>query len=352
MPNEMAEQLLRDSDADVRYEALQSLVSAGRTFSDAEAKAILVKETTSGGLRGLFATSDSSGETNWIRFRRERLRALKDKELEEAANEDPMLDRDPQFILAERHFRRYGEGLRKSVDDQYKSAFSQALTTLAEKFPGRSDLVDKLRSIEDFVRKDLTRQGLDVICRKNDPSDLERVRMTLESKFVDCSDSDVEYLRRFGEWKDIHLIFDCIDHPGLGHASSLLMGFDDSKNRTAARAVYGLGRTRLSELLALPMPARLLPQLIVEIPDKAFHSLNDVVITMLLRSANETARKAAALKCVRALPKSRLAKLLADYATSDQHYYNVIHWLDFGVSAPRNRVAKAVEKVINKQWRS
>ena len=60
LTNEMAEQLMDDSDASVRYEAMMSLVDAGRTFSDAEAKRILVTQAQPGdvGLRGGFGLLD------------------------------------------------------------------------------------------------------------------------------------------------------------------------------------------------------------------------------------------------------------------------------------------------------
>ena len=49
-------------------------------------------------------------------------------------------------------------------------------------------------------------------------------------------------------------------------------------------------------------------------------------------------RKASALKCGRALPKTRLRQLLDYYISEDaMRHYNVIHWLHLGLSAPRDR---------------
>ena len=68
------------------------------------------------------------------------------------------------------------------------------------------DLLEKTRSLERHLRKSLTREGLNVICRRADPKDLGRVREALKSGFVDYSADDIEYLGRFGEWEDISLI--------------------------------------------------------------------------------------------------------------------------------------------------
>ena len=136
----------------------------------------------------------------------------------------------------------------------------------------------------------------------------------------------------------------------LGIIESVL---DDSKYRAAARAIYTLGRTRLPEVFAMSAPSQLLARLIVESSDKAFRSLRDASIRLLLHSEAEQVRKVAALKCVRALSKGRVAKLLASYVSGNQfHYYNVVHWLDFGVSTPRERALLAAEKVLNKEWRN
>ena len=181
-----------------------------------------------------------------------------------------------------------------------------------------------------------------------------RVRSALKSGFVDYSAADVEYLRRFGEWEDIPLIIEAVERPEAGRNRGILWSaLDDSKYRAAARAIYALGRTRLPEVLAMPAPSQLLAHLVAESSDKAFRSLGDASIMLLLRSEAEQVRKSAALKCVRALSKGRVAKLLASYVSGNKfRYYNVVHWLDFGVSTPRVRALLAAENVLNKEWRS
>jgi hypothetical protein len=352
LPPETAEQLLTDSDAKVRYEALKSLIVKGRIFSDAEAKKVLVKEVqrTGFGLLGAAGALDS-GETCWSHFKLQRLSSLSDKELEAVVVADLMFDRDPYFILAERHFKRRGENLRRAVDNQFKEEFSQTLHSMNESFGEHADLLEKTRSLEDFLRKEFTRKGLDIICRKAKPCDLGRVRLTLKSGFVNYSAADIEYLRKFGEWEDIALIIDSFRRPDYEYNNSLVPVSSEHKYRTAARAMYELGKTRLPEVLAMSAPNKLLSQLIVQISDKAFRNLNDASINLLLLSEDDTVRKSAAIKCVKALPKRRITKLLTDYISGDKsHYYNVVHWLDFGVSSPRDRALLAAEKVLNKYW--
>jgi hypothetical protein len=351
LPTEIAEKLLVDSVASVRFEALMSLVDNGRTFSEEDAKNILIKPAKSGMALYSLGASDPDGEACWGNFRLQRLRALKDNELSELANQDPILDRDPRFVLAYRRFKQFGDELRSAVDNQYKEEFSKWLDKVSESFT--PELLEKARSLENFIRKDLTRKSLDIICEKANQRDLVLVRKTIKSGFVDYSTADIDYLRKFGEWEDIPLIFDSLKLPESGQKVSLLSIPDTSKYRTAARAIYALGRFRLNEVLTMPAAVQLLPFFIAETSDKAFRELDNSLITTLLRSENESIRKSTAIKCVLSLPKKRVVKLLNSYITGDAfHYYNVMHWLDFGISVPRDRALRAAEKVLNNEWKS
>jgi hypothetical protein len=184
------------------------------------------------------------------------------------------------------------------------------------------------------------------------------VRSVLKSGFVDYSSADVEYLQKFGEWEDIPLIMASVDRPDSSHSFGIntwlssAFATDSSKYRLAARAIYGMGRTRLAELLTLAAPNRLLSHLVVESSDKGFRALSDASIFRLFISEDDGVRKAAALKCVRSLAKGRLKAILENYVLGDQRrYYNVIHWLDLGISLPHDTAVQAAEKVITKSWR-
>ncbi len=357
---ELAEKLLNDGSASVRYDALMTLVDSGHPYSDAEAKRIL--ETTArpvgfGLLRGFGAieSPDREAVEYLEQFQKQRLVKLKEKDLEDAAAGDSMFDQRAMLVLAERHFDRHGEELRRRVDDQYKAKFSAELALLAGSGEsGKTSLRERLRSIETFMRKELTRQGLNIICRQAQPSDLQRVRSALKSGFVDYSVADVEYLRKFGEWEDIPAIIEAVQRPDAKPNRSIFWSeSDNSKYRAAARAIYALGRTRLPEVLSMPAPSGLLAHLVAEIANRAFRILGDEPIMTLLHSEADQVRKSAAIKCVHALPRRRVAKLLASYISGDKfRYYNVVHWLDFGVSTPRVRALRGAENVLNKEWRS
>lgn len=347
LPDVAAKSLILDGDAAVRYEALKSLAKSGEIFSEAEAKHILVKPEKAMSLLG----TDGSGETCWKDYRRQSLRLMSDEKLEQAVLSESIFEREAHFILHERNFSRTSESLRKNVDDQYKEYFSDALQSMAKKYGEQSDLIEKTAAVGDVLRKEFTRQGLDVICRKAQRVDIGRVRKALISGDIDYSPNDAEYLRRFGEWEDIPLLINIVKRRESNRLNSLLISVDGSKHRAVARAIHTLGRTRLQELLQLPMPHRLRSHIIVEIPDKAYRALSDHSLNLLFNLDGELVRKAAALKCVKALTKGRIARLLTQYISTDEtRYYNVIHWLDFGCSAPRDHASRGAEKEIANDW--
>jgi hypothetical protein len=182
-------------------------------------------------------------------------------------------------------------------------------------------------------------------------ADLDLVRKTLVDGNVDYSDGDIEFLKKRGEWEDIRLILSVIERPSPG--STLLGSWNPAKYRAAARAIYKMGRERYNELLELEMPSQVLLHLIVEASEKVFRSLEDPQVLRLLFMNDDGVRKATSLKCIRSMTKKRLEKIFDAYLSADQsRYYNVIFWLDMGLSVPRDRALQAAEKVTGSTWRS
>ena len=154
---------------------------------------------------------------------------------------------------------------------------------------------------------------------------------------------------RYGEWQDIPLIVSLVGRH-LPRASLLFSG-DGTKHLLAARAVHRIGKGRTKELLGIKMPSELLARVIHGISDKQFKTLSEEQIGGLLSSESDRVRKITAPKCVRGFPKKRLIKTLQDYVAGEKHrYYNVVHWLDLGVSAPKEIALRSAAKVLAREW--
>jgi hypothetical protein len=339
---EAAQRMLSDSNANVRFEAIQSLEGHGKAFSLSDAKTALVKPTRSG-LAG--SRDDSEGEACFAKWEDDHFAKMPLAELEREASKGTIFDREPYFALVRRAFEAKGAELRASIDDQFRKDFKEGLEALG-RLLGTGETYQKTRSLDEWMRKELTRKGLDVLTKMSLPEDLPRVREALASGFVSYSDGDVAFLRKHGEWEDIPLIVASVERTLY---TSLLGWQNDSKYEAAARAIYAMGRARFPELLSLKMPKRLLRTLLAVASDKHIKALSDDAIIALLLADDDNVRKIAALKSVRALPKARLRKLLEAYLANDAfRYYNVIHWLDLGLSLPRSLALQTAARVIAK----
>jgi hypothetical protein len=341
LPEETADKLLSDSNPQVRYEALCSLRDSGRLITSDQARAVLVRRP----VPDIFRLR-SEGEKQLSAFEYERLASLPDRELETLAKSGPISSADAYFVLAERQFAKYATALRNDIDDQYASEFLCHLQEVGTAVGEGHELIAQWRALGDFTRKQETRRALDVICHKGLPEDLPRVRKALGTGFVDFSSADIEFLRRLGEWADIPLITEAVKRPVAGRTSTLLTPDSGEKYQVGARALYSLGRSRLPELLALPMRHELLVQLIINIPSSAFRQLDDAPIELLLRSEHDAVRKIAAVKSVAVLGSKRVARLLSRHISSDQYYYNIVHWLDLGASAPARMASKSAARIL------
>jgi len=288
--------------------------------------------------------SDPEGEQNWTKFRAGK---MTDVELEREAATNTILDQDARFLLDDRRFSERGDKLRAAVADGFKKEFAASVRTFEPRVD--ADTLQRLKSLEESVTRELTRKGLSIISRRSEAQDLELVRTVLAGGVVPYSDEDIEYLKKHGEWEDLRLILMAVEKPD--YLSPLLIT-NDAKYRRAARAVYAMGRNRFGELIDFEMPPQVLLHLVLESSDKAFRSLIDAQISNLLFSKDDGVRKAASLKCVRSLTKRRMSRIFDAYLSADRNrFYNVIFWLDMGISIPRDQAARAAEKVIGSTWR-
>jgi hypothetical protein len=327
----------------VRYEALQALVAGGRPYSLEQARAALVRSPS--GLEFYSGSqTDTVGEAALARYTEQYFECLTTAQLEEEER-SAIFDQFAYFALARRDFRLRGDDLRKAVANRFVDRFESLLEEMTKRLGMQTELFEKIRSLGQYLRNKFTREGLSIICNRLEVADLPLVRKMLMDGDVDYATTDLRYLAKFGQWCDIPLVIASLDRPdSTRRTASLLLTAGSTKYEDAARAIYALGKHRLNDLLVTKMPGDLLAKLIRVIPDKAFQGLSDTDIASLVRSESEAVRKFASLKYIRVFSRHRAKQFLENYVAADQFYYNVIHWFDFGISVPRERMLRAVGK--------
>ena len=205
----------------------------------------------------------------------------------------------------------------------------------------------KDRDLEDFHRKELTRQGLDILCEASEYQDLHRIRKNLNSGYTETSKIDATYLAEHGEWIDIPLLAK-IDTSGLSANWAIPTNQVDSQLEIA-KAILNVSREHdVSDIFSLKLSATTLKNVIRLCPESRFLNVSDDALLELLDHESADIRKATSIKAIQAFPAERIKSTLYSYVNRDKpRYYNVIHWLDLGMSMSIEEARKVACVVTN-----
>lgn len=343
----MAERLSGDSDALVRRKAVAVLLNLGKPLTVEEVKKILVqtqKQPRPGLLGlGIVTDTDKRGEKLFQQYQLDVLKKHSEAELEKVVEACLMYDDAAYFALIERYFRNRADELRRDVDDKFSTYFEKQMQRTETAFGDSSaskDLVKKTRDLEDFLRKELTRRGLNVLCAAQKSEDLQRIRANLRDGYAGTSKLDAEYLGKHGEWTDIPMLANA-EGPKIG-TTLLSMSNDEEFHLEVARAITSIGmRHSISDLLTLEMPAAILKKTVELCSESRFSQISRDALLSLFNNESDGVRKAAAVMAVRAFPAKRIKSILREYVGGEKYrYYNIIHWLDLGASMRRDDARK------------
>lgn len=344
------QQLYDDTSAQVRKKAVELTLQSGGSLSNKEIKSILVKPSgRAPGIAGLFGgsmQSDEEGESCYQGLLLAQYLKMSEKELLEKVGDDWVFNDIPYFALCEKYFKKHADELRRSVDDQFREHFEKHIKYL-EGIGLKDEIIQKTRKLEDFIRKNLTREGLDVLSRKSQATDLERVRINLQSGYVQSSYDEIEYMRKHGDWEDIPLIIKLERDYTSRHNALTILTTDDNWSKYVGSAIYNIGKDRLDDLLNLEIPFNVLVEVIKEAAPARFMEISHQTLLRLLNNEHDKIRKYVSLKIIQAMNKHKIKTLLNEYVEDQEYrYYNVIFWLDFGVSVPKKTVNSSVNLIL------
>lgn len=339
---ELARKLLDDADIAIRLLALKSLVLHGEAISRDFAKRVLVKPSEGSVLLSL-SVSDVRGEGAFEEFEEFELRSVPLNQLRTRGG-SLSIGREEYFILADRAFLKEKSRLRAAVDDRFEHEYEQIIGQLLEDGRGGATLETQAREVESFVRKKYTRRAVDILSKHCDRADLARLRSVLRSHFVETALVDIKYFHRHGTFEDIDIVLDFVRRGGSRAHSALLMRAASSDEiQVAACAVIRLAGGRISDVFGRDITVRLKLALLSEISGADLSAMSDDTLIAVLSDKSDDVRRLAALRCVRSLTAARVDALLRRYLSLSTYYYNVVHWLDLGISAS-SAVSKSVAR--------
>ena len=348
LDQEIVERLLEDGDALVRNEAIVVLSNMGRSFSQEEIGNILMK--TQGKASLMNYSIREKERAALTQYKLKKLKEISESDLTAKINNDEsLMHNDAYFVRAEKYFTKYSDELRGDIDDTFSAYFEErirrvetTLSSLNDLSISRDlvnqyrelDLVDQYRELEDYIRKTLTRRGLDILCRAGKREDLPKIRQNLQDGYAGTSDEDVKYLGKNGEWEDISLFSSSI----LSISAIDRDNFQDQIAKTILNMARG---HTISDLVSIDMSSNNLKRVIELCSTSRFSKISDDALFVLFDHESADVRRAASIKAVRVFPVKRIKSILRTYLSSDKYrYYNVIHWLDLGASMPRAEARK------------
>ncbi|NWC82657.1 DUF4062 domain-containing protein [Pseudomonas putida] len=325
-----ADQLRSDPDVEIRLLALDALRSHDIKLDENEAKTALMVDVN----------NPTAEETEaWNKYRPFAMQSMSDKELlSRAERESPLI-----LTAYQEYYRRNKTKLRKEIEahmsDGFKPHYDSTVKTWARhRNLEPTEAKEYLASMEDFIISRLKRVTLSLLIENNSKVDLFVVRRLLEDISIQPTDEDIQYFWHAGEWQDIPLIISLAQR--VRKSTTSLLGHVMSRNtlEVTVKTIIKIARNRAPEMLEISCPTQIRQHLISSMPDKEFVKLGSERIKKLLQDEDSDVRKHSALKCCKALARKELKEISEEHMKAATIYYNVTHWLDFGVSATKDQV--------------
>lgn len=332
---EQLQLLSKDSYIDIRSLALELLEKEGGVLDDDEAKRILIQPRKESSILGSFLTmnDDKEGAKAFELYQIDKLRRLPKPDLFKRIQTEVInIDCLPLYVYWDKFFSSVSDTIRIGIDDRFRSTFLDYVKQIKARHKS-SEVVDRLKGVEDTIRKRIMRRALDLIESHGDIQDVIRVRKHLADPYAEVNVNDVHYIGKYGMRKDIDLLIASVKR----EKTSILLSIPDSSavqcNRAVAGALYRLSSGKVEELFFKEMPDDVKVELLNVITLSEFSALSDDTILKLFGNKNDKIRAIAGVKYIQSKKKAETKRMLNLYLKQDASiYYNIVFWLDLGAS--------------------
>ncbi len=331
-----------DRDGAVRAAAVKAMDISGVSISIDEARRRILKNAMPAWslLSANVSDTESFKQYRAERFRREPISVL---ELT-ARLEGP--DREAAYLASvNRRFSKEADSFRACIDDRFKHYVQEHWPNgVPETAKGLLSLAVGRVSPDEAKSKEIMSEAVDVLADKRELQDLARIRSAIDDGSAKLSLAVIGYFAALGNSEDIRRL----------SKAPPVIGGTSNKRGTVRRPMAFAARTIIkllgSDEKAIPgynFDPLLLSSIIYELAPARFATISDGDVIEMLFSPQDVVRRAAAIAAAIG-PKKRLKSLLSDYFSDARPtYYNVIHWLDMGLSlspqAARRVAAKSTE---------
>ncbi|WP_083743773.1 DUF4062 domain-containing protein [Methylobacterium radiotolerans] len=333
--------LMEDPSPQIRLDAITKAESDGSTFSESEAKAILVKSKAS--IASSTAQTDPEGELVYEDYRRKQLKSFSLEQLDALIDGKSLFSELEYSVRLHRFFDRCKTEALQNLEDEFR----EYVDLQSSRFIGSAGeaLAKTVNNLKSYLRQKLSLATAVVLAEKNLPDYIQYVRNVADKEYVRWNASIAEYIATHGEWNDIYLISRMSTRPDYSMPLSSIWKNSEIKSE-AAKTIAKLAQNRLPELIAADLGNEILSHVIIQSSNRSFAELEDNVVLELLTSADDNLRKSAALKAISCFSIAKLREFMRAHTGGSTYYYNVVYWLDFGISVPKDRIRHAVKREI------
>lgn len=323
------EELLKHDDYDVRYIVINTLSSINYKLYKEKARDLLTKN------------AGEDKDSIYKKYVKHNLFRESNESLFDLAKTPYIFNADHIIALAKKDNKNIPR-VTEIVSDNAEVFISELLNNIPEK--NRAEFVKFFNEHGGFVKDNITFDCVELICEKMKKESLNLIRGYLRSKGGSLSNVIMNFFKKYGDFDDVYNLCNARmkENGTLLGAHSI----GQYKNKILADAVLFLSKGKESELLEINMPDMLKINIVSQMNPNGFKEIPHHKIFELLNKENALLRERVCLKVVESMTKDQISMILSDYSKQITYYYNVIHWLDFGVNFNKTISRKAIKKYL------
>ena len=333
----VAERLMADDDSEIRLIAIKSLSKNGVVLAEEAIKgALIVQKNRTHGLFG-FGIATETDDSSYTQYLRDQLAEFSYSELESRCNASSVFDHLALSVRYTRFTAKSRAEIIQHLANGFKDFTESKIQDMIRVYGTSSKLVEDARDLETFLSARMTNFAFEALCVHARREDLAAIRKGIEREEVKFSKYAMQFIARYGDWSDHDRILK--SYGRVRQRRNSLFEKTDYGHESLAHALYSIGRLRLVDLLSLDLDMEVKQAIYLQMGRQDILRLAKDFLSKELRRPETEVRKVVALKCIQAMPRSGITKMLRAY-TADMEglFYNVVHWLDLGASMPREEV--------------
>jgi|GEM_PF-5912823 len=323
---------LQDKSPRIRLKVLLLQLADGDIIALPDAKEVLIKRKSRNSFFGFGSVGSTEGLEEYAEYQRAYFSIFNCKELEDMRDEFPDDISQLWFAYVKCATKREDDLILSSPREEYKGFCRPELEDDAakEKWLGNMD-----QASADAIAEASHGQKIDLM------RELVRFARLVPNELI------LRYFEKFGRSSDLPLLRDWIKSYDEKHrADNALLMLSPNKHVASATAKTYLALAKDDIEICLRHEGNWthLAKIIQLMTGRQTKLLSSGVIDEMLHHQSDDVRKSMAIQICRFRTKSDMREILRRYTSGGQYFYNVVHWLDFGISVPKDTISRSFSR--------